>query len=102
MLLTTFRHIWNAEQSAHEGRPWLFRERLHSDKFPELPLGHDNFGYALLQNPIVKCRETNLLTIGEQRVGNGFSHSRIPWLQVQKAVSEPDGPRYHFEASDWL
>jgi len=84
MLLTAYGHIWNAKQSAHEGRPWLFREWLHGDKFPELPLGHDNFGYAVLQNPIAECRETNLLTIGEQRIGNGFSHSRVPWLHVRR------------------
>ena len=79
MLLTAFGHVRNAEQPAHEGRPWPFRKRLYGDKIPELPLGHDNFGHIVIQDPAGKRRQANLLTIRKHRIGYRLFHETI-WV----------------------
>src|ERR1700730_8409820 len=80
MLLTAFRHIRNIDRTAHEGGPRLLCERLRGDELPELPLSHDDFGYAVVQNPVLQRGEASLLAIGEHRIGNGFSHGPVPWF----------------------
>jgi hypothetical protein len=77
MLLTPFRHVWNANRAAHEAGPRLLRERLHGDKLPELPLCHDNFCYAVVQDPVVKGGQANLLSIGEHGIGYGLFHEPV-------------------------
>src|SRR5438067_10888169 len=80
MLLTLVRHIRNADGANHECRPRLFRERLDGDEFPELPLGHDDFRYAVVQNPAVEGREANLLAIGEHRIRYGLFHALASFI----------------------
>src|SRR5438067_10887216 len=80
MLLTLVRHIRNADGANHDYRPYLFRERLDGDEFPELPLGHDDFRYAVVQNPAVEGREANLLAIGEHRIRYGLFHALVSFI----------------------
>src|SRR5713101_4169262 len=77
MPLTPFWHIWNVDRAAHEASPRLLCERLHGDKLPELPFCHDNFGYAVVKNPVLKCGEASLLAIGEHGIGYGFFHEPV-------------------------
>src|SRR5947209_3405383 len=94
MTLARFRHVGDVDQAAHIAGPRLLGERLHADELPELPLGHDDLGYAVAQNPVLKGGQTGLLAIGEHGVRNGFPHeTRFLDLRLRSARLRTGGRR---------
>src|SRR5882757_9724583 len=87
MLLTSFRHIRDVDRASHEARPRLFRERLRGDKPPELALRHDDFRYAMFQNPALQRRQPNLIAIIEHGIGYGFFHDNVSSIRRSSVSS---------------
>src|ERR1019366_4680880 len=88
-LLRFRRHVADMQHAAHVGGPRLFRERLHGDEVPELPLVHLDLGHRVLEHPVLQQREAGGVLTGEHIFGYRFSHRRIPWRKKANAARPP-------------
>src|SRR5579871_3362181 len=66
-LLRINGHVPHGDCTAHEGRPWFFRDRLQLSKVPELLLHHLDLGNPVPKDPGAQHAKTALLRIAEHR-----------------------------------